>query len=478
MTEALTSLTATALAAAYRDRSLSPVEVTEAVIARIDAIDPDVKAFFTRTDELALDEAKAAERRFAAGTPIGPMDGIPYTIKDLDYTAGIRTTGADPKTRDAVPTIDTAVAGRLRASGGALLGKTTAPHIGYKDSPENLIAEPTGNPWDTTRNPGGSSSGAAAAVAAGFGPLAHGSDGAGSIRIPAALCGVVGFKPTFGRVPVWPNPLLFNSTVHNGPITRTVRDAALMLDVIAGPDPRDPSSALPDPGIGYLESLARPSEAPAPRLALSIDFGYGATAAEVAASVTENATSIAADLGWALQHRDPGFPDPGEAQVTRWNTLMAAAFIERLMEDPSDFEPMFQEIIAAGAQNSAFDLLRSDLGRTAVEEGMIELFSEFDYLISPAMPLTTWPLLTYPEEVDGRALPGGGVLRRAYLLWPFNFTGHPAITIPCGLDSQGLPIGLQIVGRRNDDLGVLRVAAEFEARLGFTVEPAHRPIGR
>lgn len=477
MTKALSSLTAVELASAYRAKDISPVEVAEAVIARIDALDPSVHAFFTRTDALALEEARASEARFLAGTPIGPMDGVPYTIKDLDYTAGIRTTGADPKTKDAVPVINSAISARLRASGGTLLGKTSAPHIGYKDSSENLVFPATGNPWDTTRNPGGSSSGAAAAVAAGFGPLAHGSDGAGSIRIPAALCGVVGFKPTLGRVPVWPNRLYFGSTVHNGPITRTVSDAALMMDVIAGPDPRDPNTLLPDPEGPYLASVEQGWTGSAPRLALSIDFGYGATRQDVGALVTRTAVASASALGWSLVERDPGFPDPGHAQQMRWNSLMAAAFHSRMTEDPENFEPMFRDVIEAGARETALDVVGAEVMRSAVYDALADLFSDVDYLLSPAMPLTAWPLMTYPTHVDGRELPGGDVLRRAYLVWPFNFTGHPAITIPCGLGDDGLPVGIQIVGRRGDDIGVLRVAAAIESLLGFDVSPAHAVVG-
>ncbi|MGW6752191.1 amidase [Streptomyces sp. NPDC055006] len=473
MSHEITSLTAAELADAYRARTLSPVEVTEAVIARIDALEPDVHAFFTRTNEIALEEAAASEKRFAQGVPLGLMDGIPYSIKDLEETAGVRTTGADPARRDEVPDFDTAVAGRLRRSGGALLGKTSVPHIGYKDSPENLLFPDTGNPWNTGRNPGGSSSGAAAAVAAGFGPLAQGSDGAGSIRIPAALCGVVGFKATLGRVPVWPNALPYGSTVHNGPIARSVRDAALMLDVMAGPDARDPNSNLPVDGNSYLKAVEKVPVSP--RIAYSIDFGYGTVSDAVRGTIENVVPAVARELHWRIEQRDPGFGDPGDAQETRWDALMAAAFGERLVAQPDDFEPMFQEIIRAGLKHSALDLMRAEWGRSLVNDALVDFFSEVDYLVSPTMPMGAWPLRTYPTTVDGRDLPGGAVLRRAFLCWPFNLTGNPAITIPCGLD-DGMPIGLQVVGRKNDDAGVLRVAAAIERVLQFDIAPAHAAV--
>ena len=238
--EELCFLPAIELARLVRSRELSPVEIVDALLTRIARLNPTLAAFITVTAERARAEAKAAEGRAVRNQFLSPLDGLPYTLKDLEPTAGVRTTFGSKWFEHHVPAEDGAVAARLRASGGILLGKTNTPHFGYKDMCDNLIGPPCRNPWKLDRTSGGSSGGAAAALATGLGPLAHGSDGAGSIRIPAALCGVVGFKPSFGRVPFHPNPDYWSARSHNGPMARTVRDAALMLTAVAGPDARDP----------------------------------------------------------------------------------------------------------------------------------------------------------------------------------------------------------------------------------------------
>ena len=219
----------------YRAKTLSPVEVTDAALARIERLNPKLNAYLTVTADHARELARAAEARLMRGQPRGPLDGIPYSIKDLEPTAGIRTTYGSKFFEHNVPTEDGAVASRLRGSGGVLLGKTNTPHFGYKDMCDNLIGPPCKNPWNLARTSGASSGGAGAAVAAGLGPLAHGSDGSGSIRIPSALCGIFGLKPSLARVPYWPSADLWGARSHNGPMTRTVRDAAILLQVLAGP---------------------------------------------------------------------------------------------------------------------------------------------------------------------------------------------------------------------------------------------------
>ncbi|MDQ6604025.1 MAG: amidase, partial [Chloroflexota bacterium] len=231
---------ATELSAMIQSLDLSPVELANAVIARIERLNPTLNAFLTFTPEIARDNAKAAEARALRFERRGPLDGIPYSIKDLEATAGVRTTFGSKFFADNVPTEDGAVAARMKATGGVFLGKTNTPHFGYKDMCDNLLGPPCRNPWNTERTSGASSGGAGAAVAAGLGPMAHGSDGAGSIRIPAALCGIFGIKPSYGRVPYYPNADYFALRSHNGPMARTVRDGALMLQAMAGPDHRDP----------------------------------------------------------------------------------------------------------------------------------------------------------------------------------------------------------------------------------------------
>src|SRR5206468_6435282 len=261
-------------------RQLSPVELTEAVLGRITRLNPVLSAFITVTADQTMEEARAAEARVQRGTPLGPLDGIPYSIKDLEPTAGIRTTFGSKFFERNVPAEDGAVAARLRASGGILLGKTNTPHWGYKDMCDNLIGPPCRNPWRLDRTAGGSSGGAGAAVASGLGPLAHGSDGAGSIRMPSALCGVFGLKPSFGRIPYHPNPDYWSARAHNGPMARTVRDAAVMLGVMAGPDPRDPLT-IDAPPEDYVRACG--GDLKGLRVARSGDFGYAPVDPEVMA---------------------------------------------------------------------------------------------------------------------------------------------------------------------------------------------------
>src|SRR5262247_1382767 len=269
---------ATELAAMMRRRTLSPVEIMDAVLARIEALNSRLNAYLTIDAEGAREQAKAAEAAVVRGEILKPLHGLPVSIKDLEPSAGLRCTYGSKFFEHNIADVDGMVTGRVKAAGGIVLGKTNTSHYGYKDMCDNLIGPPCRNPWKLERTSGASSGGAAAAVAAGLGPLAHGSDGAGSIRIPAALCGVFGLKPSFGRVPNWPNADLWAARSHNGPMARTVRDAALMLDAIAGPDRRDPTTiggpveehlAACDGGVSGL------------RVAWSADFGYAAVDPEV-----------------------------------------------------------------------------------------------------------------------------------------------------------------------------------------------------
>ena len=277
----------------YRAKTLSPVEVTEAALARIERLNPKLNAFLTVTADHARESARAAEARLVRGQPRGPLDGIPYSIKDLEPTAGIRTTYGSKFFEHNVPAEDGAVASRLRGSGGVLLGKTNTPHFGYKDMCDNLIGPPCKNPWNLARTSGASSGGAGAAVAAGLGPLAHGSDGSGSIRIPSALCGIFGLKPSLGRVPYWPSADLWNARSHNGPMTRTVRDAAILLQVLAGPDARDPLSidAPPEDYLAACEGDVRGW-----RVGWSVDLGFASVNPEVA-ELTARAARRFEELG-------------------------------------------------------------------------------------------------------------------------------------------------------------------------------------
>ena len=461
---------ATELGCLIRSRELSPVELADAVLARIERLNPRLNAFLTPTPELARDQAKAAERRALANELIGPLDGIPYSLKDLEPTAGIRTTFGSKWFEDHVPTQDGVVAERLGRTGGVLLGKTNTPNFGYKDMCDNLLGPPCSNPWRLDRTSGASSGGAGAAVAAGLGPVAHGSDGAGSIRIPSALCGIFGFKPSFGLIPYAPTGDLWAARAHNGPMTRTVRDAALLLEALVGPDPRDPLS-LERPPTDYLAACE--GDVRGLRVVWSADLGYAAVDPEVRA-IAEAAARRFADLGCVVEERDPGWPDPRDFHKTTYEVSQAGRQIDRAEEHPEWIEATLMQMIENAKRVSAIEHSKVLLARTTFYEQARRFFESCDLLLTPQMPVGAWSKQPGPEEgprqIAGRPTPT--MFDRLPFTYPFNLTGQPAATVPCGFTSEGLPVGLQIVGRWRADTAVLRAAAAFEAAQPWA---AHRP---
>jgi Asp-tRNA(Asn)/Glu-tRNA(Gln) amidotransferase A subunit family amidase len=460
--DALLTMSAVELGRRIRALELSPVEFAEAALARAGELNPLLGAFITVTGELALAGARAAAQRAVSGTLISPLDGIPFSLKDLEATAGIRTTYGSRFTADFVPDFDSVTAARLRASGGTLLGKTNTPQLGYKDACDNLVAATGVNPWDRARTPGGSSGGAAAAVAAGLGPVAQGSDGAGSIRIPSSLCGVVGLKPSFGLVPVVPSTDHWAGRVHNGPIARTVADAALLLSVMAGADDADPLSF----GETGTVLSGEPADVRGLRVAWSADFGYGAVDPDVR-RVCEAAVGTLSALGAEVENCDPAWPDPADFHRTLYSVGLATVLADRAAAHPEWIEPTLHALIERGLSCSARELKEAETARSALFDRAREFFGRFDILVSPTVPITAWPLTSGegPLEVAGHCLAPNQ--RRSFFVYPFNLTGQPALSLPCGLDPSGLPVGLQIVGRpRRDDL-VLGVGAALEEALGF-----------
>ena len=451
----------TELSQLIRTREVSPVEIAEAVLERIERLNPKINAFMTVTDKLARAEAKASEARALRGELIGPLDGIPYAIKDLEPTAGIRTTYGSTWTKDLVPTEDGVVAGRLRRSGAVLLGKTNIPHLGYKDMCDNLIGPPGRNPWNPERTPGGSSGGAAAATAVGMGPIHHGTDGAGSIRIPAALCGVFGFKPSYGLIPYYPSPDFFTARSHQGPIARTVRDAAMLLQAMAGPDPRDPLS-IDRPPDDYLAACE--GDLGGLHVVWSGDFGYAAVDPEVE-RITAAAASRFVDLGCTVEERDPGWPNPAEIARTLWNVSFAGRMSENAAEHPDWIEPTMRLMIENGQTYTAIEHAQASMARTAFYNYARRFFNTFDLLITPQMPVGAWSVAAGLGEGPGviNGIPVPDIFDRLSFTFPFNMTGQPAASVPCGFTSGGLPVAIQIVGRWHADALVLRAAACFEA---------------
>jgi Asp-tRNA(Asn)/Glu-tRNA(Gln) amidotransferase A subunit family amidase len=443
------------LARRIRARELSPVELLEAVLDRVAAVDDRVHAFVTVDAERALAAARAAEARVE---PAGPLHGLPVSVKDLEAVAGVRLTMGSRFHEHDVAGADGPAAGRLRAAGAILFGKTNTPAFGHKDMCDNLLMPATRNPWALDRTSGASSGGAGAAVAAGMGPLAHGTDGAGSIRIPAALCGVFGFKPSFGRVPNWSAADLWNSRSHPGPIARTVRDAALLLGAMAGPDPRDPLSIDAPPG-DYLAACDHGVRGL--RVAWSANLGYAPVDREVR-RLTERAARRFEALGCHVEAADPGWDHPGPWHAAIYRANLAARVGPLLDRRPEWVDPSLAEVVELGRAVTAAELLDAQAARSRFFQQATAFLSRHDVLLTPAMACGAWSWERPPVEIDGQPVQqvAGG---RWPLMYPFNVTGWPAATVPCGFTSEGLPVGLQIVAPWHQDARCLAAAAAFEA---------------
>lgn len=458
---------ATELARRIHARELSPVELLTAVLGRVEALDPTIHAFVTLDAERAEAATKEAEAAVMHGDRLGPLHGIPVSVKDLEPVADVRLTYGSKFYEDEVPHFDGAAAGRLRRAGAILFGKTNTPAFGHKDMCDNLLMPATRNPWNLERTSGASSGGAAAAVAAGFGPIAHGTDGAGSIRIPAALCGLFGLKPSYGRVPNWSATDLWGARSHPGPIARTVRDAALMLGVMAGPDPRDPLS-IDSPAEDYV--AACDGGVRGLRVAWSADLGYAPIDPEVR-RLTAAAARCFQDLGCHVDETNPGWDHPGPWHASIYRASIAARLGALADQRPEWIDQSLAQVIELGRGVTAPELLEAQASRTRFYDQATSFMSGYDLLLTPAMPCGAWSYERPPAEIDGKPVQqvAGG---RWPLMYPFNLTGWPAASVPCGFTDQGLPVGLQIVAPWHQDARCLRAAAAFEAMRPWA---QHRP---
>jgi len=450
----LAECTAVELLSLYRTGRASPVETVRAILARIERLNPVLNAFCLVAADEALEAAAASEARWRQQSPCGALDGIPVSIKDLILTRGWPTRrGSRTVDPDQPWDVDAPATARLREAGAILIGKTTTPEFGCKGETNSPLTGITRNPWDPTRTSGGSSGGTAAAVAAGMGPLSIGTDGAGSVRIPAAFCGNFGLKPSFGRVPAYPlSP--FGTVSHVGPHTMSVRDAALMMNVLKNPDPRDWTSLPPD-ATDYTVDLD--AGVRGLRIAFSPTLGYAEVHPEVAAAVRAAAGEFEA-LGAVVEERDPGFADPLEittglwfaAAWQVWNTLDAG---QQAVTDPD-----FRAEARLGSGLSGLDVQRLHLRRGALGSEMRQFMTRFDLLITPAVAIPAFEA----KPAGHSPMTPETMLGWTPFSYPFNLTQQPACTIPCGLTEAGLPIGLQIVGPMFGDAGVLRAARAYE----------------
>lgn len=455
MAEELCFRSAIEIARLVRDKTMSPVEVVETFLARIEKINPRLNAYVTVTEDLARRAAQEAERAVMEGAELGLLHGVPFAVKDLVFTAGVRTTAGSLVYRDFVPEADSGVVARLKQAGAVMLGKTNTPEFGYKATTENLLFGETRNPWDLEKTPGGSSGGAGAATATGLSPLAVGTDGGGSIRIPSSFCGIFGIKPTFGRVPNLPGFGGWRTLAHTGPMTRTVADAALMLDVIGVPDERD-RLALPAENTTFSQALLNPPREL--RIGWSHDLGYAAVDRQVR-TVVEKAVQAFAENGWGVEEAHPGFTDPIEI----FNTTVRAenfVFAGALLEKHADLlDPGMRAFTKLGTEITTLAYLQATQARDQLCHQLAAFFATHDLLVTPTVAVPPFPINTRPKEIDGRKTHVLGWLPFTY---PFNLTGNPAASVPCGWTEDGLPIGMQIVGRRFADALVLQASAVFE----------------
>jgi len=459
----LADCTATELLAMYRARQASPVEATHAVLARIERVNPKLLAFCHVAGDEAVESARASEARWQRGEPIGALDGVPTSIKDLILTKGWPTLRGS-RTVDAgqVWDVDAPATARLREAGAVLLGKTSTPEFGCKGETNSPLTGITRNPWDPAKTPGGSSGGTAAAVAAGMGPLSVGTDGAGSVRIPAAFCGNFGLKPSFGRVPAYPlSP--FGTVAHLGPHTMSVRDAALMLNVLARPDARDWTS-LPYDARDYTVGLEDGLRGL--RIAWSPALGYAKHVHPEVAAACARAVDDLRAAGAVVEAVDPGFDDPLDITCglwflgawTIWNTLTP--------EQQKLADPDFAAEAELGSKISALEAQRLHLRRGALGTLMRQFMQRHDLLVTPTVAVPAFEA----RPAGHSPLDPAAMLGWTPFSYPFNLTQQPACTIPCGLTSAGLPIGLQFVGPMFGDALVLRAARAFEA-----MHPIPRP---
>jgi aspartyl-tRNA(Asn)/glutamyl-tRNA(Gln) amidotransferase subunit A len=449
-------MTAAELSDAFCARDLSPVEVTEACLGRIDALDSGINAFCLVDHETSLAQAEKSEARWREGAPLSPLDGVPVAVKDLLLTKGWPTRrGSLTVDPNGTWSEDAPSVARLREAGAVLIGKTTTPEFGWKGSTDSPLTGITRNPWNRAKTPGGSSGGSAAAVVARFAPLALGTDGGGSIRIPASFSGCYGIKPSFGRVPAYPlSP--FGTVAHVGPMSRTVRDAALVLNVISRPDSRD-WYGLPQDGTDYTARLGESMKGK--RIAYSPRLGYVTRVTPEVESLVAAAVKRFEALGAAVEDVEPDFGDPSLTFRNLWWAAAGLLLGDLSPEKKAQLDPGLRRMADEGTALSLKDYLKANSARGTYGSQMRQFMDCYDFLLTPAVATPAFDVgqLT-PLDDDGNA----------WMAWtpfsfPFNLTQQPAASVNCGFTTGGLPVGLQIVGRMYDDAGVLAASAAYAA---------------
>jgi amidase len=450
--------TAREMAAALRAGEISARELTQAHLDRIAACNPAVNAVVTLTAERALAEAAAADARFAAAEELPPLHGIPMAHKDTHTTAGIRTTKGSPILADNVPDTDELVIERLKRAGAITLGKTNVPEFGAGSHTFNPVFGATRNPYDLGRSAGGSSGGAAAALATGMHPLADGSDMGGSLRNPASFCNVVGLRPAPGRVPTWPDEAAYSTMNVRGPMARTVSDVALLLSVMAGPDDRSPI-AIDVPGAVFDVGLER--DLRGLRVAWSPDLGGTIPVDAAVTAVLEERVRVFEDLGAVVERADPDLRGADEVFRTLRAWFFAMSLGTLMTRHRDRMKATLVGNIEEGRRLTGADVARAEILHSALYQRMRVFFESWDVLALPVSQVPPFPVdLEYPTEIAGVAQ-GSYIdwMRSAYLISAF---GHPAMSVPAGFTPDGLPVGIQLVGRHRGELALLQAAHGFE----------------
>jgi aspartyl-tRNA(Asn)/glutamyl-tRNA(Gln) amidotransferase subunit A len=456
----LAALSATEIIDGYQRRAFTPRDVVDDAVTALKATDVVCNVVVTAMYEQACAEADRLTAAMRSGEATGPLAGVPITVKDLIFVAGVPAFAGSPLNRSFVPDTDAAVVAALKTAGAIITCKTTTCEAGYKLTADSPVSGITRNPWNPKRTSGGSSGGAAAAVASGCGPIAIGTDGVGSIRVPSSFCGVFGLKPTFGLVPRSPGfaPPSWASLAHTGPITRTVADAALTLEIIAGYDPRDAAS-LP---VSPRSFDAKPYSLSGLRIAASLDFGHAVVNPSIRAAFTK-ALGVLESCGADISVDGPEL----DSEVLE-RTLMPIAFTEqaaavarRTIEELADCDADYRDVIASGRSYGGIDYVEASYRRGGIRNAFIELFARVDALVTPTVAVTAFEAGRIGvDRIDGVAVDRH--LGWSPFSWPINLAGLPAASLPCGFDPDGLPIGLQIVAPWLDEPTIFRIAAAFE----------------
>ena len=442
-------------------KQVSPVELTELYFDRIDRLDSRLNSYLLLTRDEALSTARTAETMVMRGEELGALHGLPISIKDTQMTRGVRTTVGSLVFEDRIPDRDAAVVERVREAGAVMLGKTNSPEFGLVGTCENRLGDHGRNPWNTDRTPGGSSGGAAAAMAACLCPLATGGDGGGSIRIPASFCGIYGIKPTQGRVSSYTGvegPGMPNFFGQQGPLSRTVRDSALLLQVLAGYDPRDPGS-LREPTPDFLAAVDRGVSGL--RIAWSPDYGFAAVDPQVL-EVTSRAARVFEELGCHVEDSDLVMDSPYDAYGPIYEVAAYASYGQYLESHGDRLTYFAKDFIEAGSKVTGAAYARALGLIDSLKVQMTALFESYDLLLSPTLALPAIPVGEFPEEIAGRPVYPHRYFSFHPFTYPINAIGHAAASVPAGFSSDGLPIGLHIVGRRGGEETVIAASAAFE----------------